>query len=42
MRALELEREIVVAGLLLAKAAIDSNLKISKKFLNRFDCCKID
>lgn len=39
MRALDLEKEIVAAGLLLAKAMVDSNLRISKKFLNRFDCC---
>ncbi len=39
VKGLELDCEVVLAGLLLAKAAVDSNLKISKKFLNRFDCC---
>lgn len=39
MKGLELDCEVLLAGLLLAKAAVDSNLRISKKFLNRFDCC---
>lgn len=36
---LELGEELASAGLLLAKRAVDGNLKISKKYLHRFDCC---
>ena len=35
MRTLELEEEVLLAGLILAKRAVDSNLKIGKKYLNR-------
>ena len=35
MAALEVEQEVVVAGLLLAKRAVDCGLKITKRFFNR-------
>lgn len=41
-KVLELTEEVVAAALLLAKRAVDSGLKISKKFLYRFDCCYSD
>ncbi len=39
---LEIEEELAIAALLIAKRAVDHNLKISKKYLHRFDCCHLD
>ena len=35
MTALELEEEVILAGLVLAKRVVDCNLKVAKRYLNR-------
>lgn len=35
LKSLELDEGIVLAGLLLAKLAVDCNLKITRRYLNR-------
>ena len=36
MRSLEIEEEVILAGLLLTRVAIDANLKVGKRALNRY------
>jgi len=42
IKVLELGEEVVLAALLLAKKTVDTNLKISKKYLYRLGCFKLD
>lgn len=37
---LEISEQLTLAGLLIAKRVIDSNLKITKKFLHRYVACQ--